>query len=269
MQERDESRAANERSRAAWEANAPYWDERMGEGNDWVERLAWPALTSLLAVREGERILDVACGNGLTSRRLAALGAEVVAFDFSPAMIERARARALEGERIDYRVLDATDEAALLALGEGRFDGALSNMALMDMASIAPLFGALARLLRPGGRFAFTVMHPAFNGAGVTLLAVQPTDGTRDDRRYAVQVTRYLEVGETAGAALAGQPSAQPYFHRSLTALLAPAFEAGLVLDGLEERAFGPQDADERRGPNWANLSQIPPLLAVRLRRPG
>ncbi|MCC6236747.1 MAG: hypothetical protein IT299_04140, partial [Dehalococcoidia bacterium] len=48
----------NAASLAAWEANAAFWDQRMGEGNDWVERLCWPALTRLLDVRAGERILD-------------------------------------------------------------------------------------------------------------------------------------------------------------------------------------------------------------------
>jgi 2-polyprenyl-3-methyl-5-hydroxy-6-metoxy-1,4-benzoquinol methylase len=76
-------RKANEATRQAWNRNAAFWDERMGEGNDFVEVLLWPATERLLGLRPGERVLDVACGNGLTSRRLAALRAAVVAFDFA------------------------------------------------------------------------------------------------------------------------------------------------------------------------------------------
>src|SRR5512145_2367926 len=114
---------ANEETRAVWNRNAAFWDERMGEGNDFVEVLIWPATERLLQLRPGERVLDIACGNGLTTRRLAALGAEVVAFDFAEEMIAHARERTIQHrKRIHYTVLDATDEAALLTLGENQFD---------------------------------------------------------------------------------------------------------------------------------------------------
>ena len=71
---------ANQETRDVWDINAAYWDEYMGEGNDFVELLCWPAIERLLDVSEGSRILDIACGNGLTSRRLAKLGFEVEAF---------------------------------------------------------------------------------------------------------------------------------------------------------------------------------------------
>lgn len=59
----------------------------MGEGNDFVNMLEWPAIERLLQPRKGERLLDIACGNGLTSRRLARTGADGLAFDFSETMI--------------------------------------------------------------------------------------------------------------------------------------------------------------------------------------
>jgi len=170
----EDLRRANEETRETWNQNAAFWDRRMGEGNDFVEVLIWPATERLLELRPGERVLDIACGNGLSSRRLAALGAEVVAFDFAAEMIAYALERTTKhAERIEYLVLDATDEAALLALGEGQFGAALCNMALFDMAEIEPLMRALARLLRPGGRFVFSVLHPCFNSSHLALVAEQ------------------------------------------------------------------------------------------------
>src|SRR5215207_7352442 len=103
----------------AWEANAEVWDARMGdEGNDFFNLLCWPSLVSLLEVQPGHRYLDIACGNGLTSRRLASLGAQVTAFDFSANLIEKARARSIddrEASRITYHVIDATNEQQLLS----------------------------------------------------------------------------------------------------------------------------------------------------------
>src|SRR5512134_1693940 len=105
----------NQISRDAWDANAENWDSRMGdEGNDFFNILCWPVLASFLDVQPDSAILDIACGNGLTSRRLAALGAHVTAFDFSANLIEKAKARPNPDSRISYHVIDAADESALL-----------------------------------------------------------------------------------------------------------------------------------------------------------
>ena len=156
----------------AWNANARFWDERMGEGNDFFNVLVWPAVERLLRPRPGARLLDIACGNGLTSRRLAGLGASVVAVDFSEELIALARERR-HGREIDYRVIDVTDRNALVGLGEAAFEGALCNMALMDIAEVQALMTALASLLRPGGPFVFAPCGNCGAGRGSAAILVQ------------------------------------------------------------------------------------------------
>src|SRR5258706_1357571 len=111
-------RALSAESAAIWDANAEAWDARMGDEGGALQRLlVAPAAERLLALKPGQLILDVACGNGVFSRRLARLGARVVGCDFSAALIERARARAnIDAGHVTYQVADATDEAQLLAL---------------------------------------------------------------------------------------------------------------------------------------------------------
>ncbi len=132
-----EQLSSNEENREAWDANAEVWDAKMADqGNDFVNLLLWPVIQPLLNVQPGQKILDIACGNGLISRRLAALGADMVAIDFSPKLIERAKAR--KSDRIKYQVMDVTNESALMTLGEHAFEAALCNMALFDIADIQP-----------------------------------------------------------------------------------------------------------------------------------
>jgi 2-polyprenyl-3-methyl-5-hydroxy-6-metoxy-1,4-benzoquinol methylase len=264
-------RRANEETRQAWNENAAFWDARMGEGNDFVEVLIWPATERLLALQPRERVLDIACGNGLSSRRMAAMGAEVVAFDFAAEMVAYARTRTeAHVDQIQYLVLDATDEAALLALGEGTFDAALCNMALFDIADIEPLMRALARLLRPGGRFVFSVLHPCFNHAHMVQMAEMEDREGEIVTVYSVKVYGYMTPSIERGVAIEGQPKAQLYFDRPLQALLGSAFEAGFVLDGLEERAFPPDHPPGRNPLAWgANYSEIPPVLVARARLVG
>jgi len=199
--------------RRAWDANAAFWDEQMGEGNDFFNRLVWPAVEKLLAPQKGERLLDVACGNGVTSRRLAHFEASVTALDCSERMIHFARKRAGPVE-IDYRVLDASDRDRLLELGAESFDGALCNMALMDMAEIGPLMRALKSLLRKNGRFVFSVIHPCFNNPATIQTAEVEDRAGAIVTTYSVKISRYLTPFTQIGIAINGQPEAHPCFHR-------------------------------------------------------
>ena len=208
----------------AWNENAAYWDEFMGEGNDFVNVLCWPALERLLAPGPGMRVLDVACGNGLTSRRLGRLGAQVTAFDVSSEMIERAGARTTAADGvITYRLIDAEDDATLLALGAGSFDAALSNMALFDMAAIDPLFASLTWLLKPGGVFVFSLMHPCFNNMHTIRMAEREDRGGELITTYSMKVTAYISPSVRMGLAIPGQQRPHPYFHRPLQMLLGPS----------------------------------------------
>lgn len=257
----------NLHAQTAWNTNAEFWDQRMAEGNDFFNTLIWPSVEKLLYPIAGERLLDAACGNGLTSRRLAHAGASVTAFDFSEEMIHLARKRG-GAASIDYRVVDATDREALLNLGVAVFDAVLCNMALMDLADIRPLMNAVASLLRPNGRFVFSLLHPCFNNPSIVQM------GELEDRAgtlvttYSVKVSRYLTPYSQPGLAMHEQPVPHPYFHRPLSALLAPAFEAGLMLDALEERTFPPENSGGSTPLSWnGRFSEIPPALVGRLRR--
>jgi 2-polyprenyl-3-methyl-5-hydroxy-6-metoxy-1,4-benzoquinol methylase len=251
--------------RDIWDAKAAFWDERMGEGNAFQLQLIGPAVERLLAVRPEEQILDIGCGNGVTSRRLAHLGARVVAIDSSSQFLELARSRSQDlSRRIEYRLVDATDEAQLLALGAGRFDALVCNMVLMDIPVIDPLARAAVRLLRPGGRFVFAVQHPAFNSNAVRLCAESETRGDGIEvTRHAVKLSDYLVVPAGKGPGMPGEPEPHWYFHRPLHELFGAFFRAGFVMDALEEPALTTQDVNPHEL-SWSNLPGIPPVLVAR-----
>ena len=77
-----------------WDGLAGFWDGRMGEGNAFHLALVGPAAERLLGPVDGMEVLDIACGNGQFSRRLANLGALVTAADFSLTFLELGQRRA-------------------------------------------------------------------------------------------------------------------------------------------------------------------------------
>ena len=253
-------------SRDIWDTNAEAWDKRIGGGGGWQSTVVGPTVEKLLDIRPGEWVLDIACGNGIFSRRLAALGAYVVASDFSPKLIEFARSRTTEHtDRLEYHVADATDSDQLLALAgpEGRkFDAAVCNNALMDMPTIEPLFRAVTKMLKPSGRFVFSVMHPCFNGLSISLQAERPDYAL--EPIYSIKVSRYLSAEVTKGLAISEQPVQQYYWHRPLHELLNTAFACGLVMDRIEEPAITVETSTPSLF-TWTNYD-MPPLFFARLR---
>ena len=254
--------------RGIWDRNAAFWDERMGEGNDWHRLLIAPAQERLLALQRDGLVLDVACGNGQFARHMARLGARVLASDVAPQMIEHARVRTTEhADRIEYRVLDGTSREQLLALGERRFDAAVCTMALMDMAAIEPLLAGLSRLLKVGGRFVFSVPHPCFNSMAPRMKKVVEIE-ERDGEiitEYAIKVSSYIRPTVAKGVAMRGQPAAQYYFERPLSLLFEACFRANFALDGLVEPVFELPPRSERPD-SWENYAEIPPVLVARMR---
>jgi len=96
-----------------------------------------------LAPMAGERILDLGCGDGALTEKLAASGAVVVGVDASEDMVRAARARGLDarvmrGERLEF---------------SGEFDAVFSNAALHWMRDQAAVLAGVERALKPGGRF--------------------------------------------------------------------------------------------------------------------
>lgn len=101
-----------------------------------------PAIRLLNPV-QGERILDLGCGDGTLTRELIEAGSTVVAIDREPRMVELAIA-----EGIDARIVDG---AKLSFASE--FDAVFSNAALHYMRPIGDVVAGVARALTPGGRF--------------------------------------------------------------------------------------------------------------------
>jgi SAM-dependent methyltransferase len=164
-------------------------------------------------------------------------------------------------------VIDATDEASMVALGVGQFDAITCTMALMDVPTVAPIFRAVSQLLKDDGRFVYVTAHPAFNSNNpIFVHELIDTDG-QVDHYYAVKLRDYLDVPPIKGAGARGEPNPHYYYHRPMHELLGIAFESGLVLDGLLEPAYPRDNAGKTERLIWDNLWQIPPVMTGRLRK--
>lgn len=107
-----------------------------------VPALGMPVV-ELLAPKQGEHILDLGCGDGVLTEKLAQAGAEVIGIDASAEMVAAANARGLDARVADGEALDFAET----------FDAVFSNAALHWMLDGAAVAAGVYRALRPGGRF--------------------------------------------------------------------------------------------------------------------
>lgn len=140
---------------ARYDDFAGWYEQWIGDGLPLIA-----AHPGVLPSVTGERVLDVACGQGRMSRYLNRLGADVTGVDISAAML--ARARSAGPQDIAYIHADVTRRPTWW---DGRpFGGCTCELALMDIDDLAGTLSTVAAVLRPGGWFVASIVHPCFPG---------------------------------------------------------------------------------------------------------
>jgi len=149
-------------------------------------------------VRSGERVLDVAAGNGNATLAAARRFADVISTDYVPALLDGARLRAdAEGHTIDFKVADAED----LPFGDDAFDVVLSTFGVMFTPDQEMAAHELMRVVRPGGRVALANWTPAsFVGQIFVTLGkhIPPAAGLKPPSRWGTPEWIRSEFGPRA-----------------------------------------------------------------------
>jgi SAM-dependent methyltransferase len=156
---------------ARYDGIADFYDEFVGDELD--DRVS-SALFELAGDVSGLRALELACGQGRVSRELARRGASVVGADISERLLEKARA--LEDREplgIEYLHRDVTAPEQFPAAG---FDLAVCHFGLTDIDDLDGTLATAARVIRPGGAFVFSMVHPCFPGWGKDAPSSWPPD---------------------------------------------------------------------------------------------
>ena len=114
-------------------------------------------LCEALDIRSGQKVLDVAAGNGNVALAAARRWCDVVATDYVPALLERARERA-EAERLDIEFREADAEA--LPFPDGSFDIVVSTFGVMFTPDQDRAAAELIRVCKPGGKIGLANWTP-------------------------------------------------------------------------------------------------------------
>jgi ubiquinone/menaquinone biosynthesis C-methylase UbiE len=234
----------SKRRGARYDEIADLYDDAVGE--DVADPVAMKLL-GLVGDPRGLRILDLACGQGRVSRELARRGAPVVAADVSNALLEKARA-VEESEPLGVKYVQA-DGTSPDALAGETFDGVVCHFGLSDIDDLGAALAMVARVLRPGGWFVLSILHPCFPGWGEDAPSSWPPR-----RGY------YAEgwwLADNSG--FRGKIGAN---HRTLSTYLNALVEHGLAVEHVAEPEPVGEWVDSEPG-----RDPVPVFLVVRCRR--
>ena len=227
-----------------WDTAAESWVDFVRKGKDYYrDELNNPAFFSLLGNVRGQLVLDLACGEGYNTRKLARKDAVVTGVDLSQRLIDLAKIEEAEDRlNIDYRLSDA---ARLKEFPADHFDLVTCFMAMQDIENYEKAISEVRRVLKAKGRFVFSIPHPCFEMIvqdGNRISTNAKYFGVAEDHIH-WKMERLLKPFETTS------------FHRTLTDYSRVLHDNGFLIKRLVE----PQ-------PTKKGLRKHPPLRQVLLR---
>jgi SAM-dependent methyltransferase len=236
---------------SGWDEHAGWWQEHFTEGADpeYEEQIIPLALAEVDAA---PTVLDLGCGEGQISRRLAAAGSSVVGIDLTASQVEEAVRR---GGGPAYLRSSVTS----LPFADGSFDVVLTCLVLEHVDDLDGAMAEMARVVRPGGRVLVFLNHPL----------LQTPDSAWIDDHVLDPPERYWRVGPYLDElAFVDQVEAGVFIrfvHRPLHRYVNTMAAAGLVITGMLEPP--PPAGFLDVAPEYAESQAIPRLMVLRARR--
>ena len=256
---------------ALWNRNAENWTRLSRAGYDvFRDHVNTPAFLELLPDVTGLEGLDLGCGEGTNTRRVAARGARMHAIDVAETFLAYAQATEAEDPR---GIVFQRASATALPFAAARFDFATAFMSLMDLPEQGLALREAWRVLKPGGFLQFSILHPCFNTKRMDWILdaqgrrVGRVVGDYFDPHWGdVEEWTFSAATPEARAALPrDEPFQVPRFDRTLESWLHLVLDAGFALERFAE----PTVSDEALAacPRLYHLRVAPWSLIVATRR--
>jgi len=238
-----------------WDAAAEGWVDFVRTGKDyWRDGVNNPTTFRLIGNVKGKKVLDLACGEGYNTRILARKGAKVTGVDHSQKLIGLAR---MEERReplgIRYYQMNAS---RLSGVSDASFDLVTCFMALHDIENYEDAVAEVSRVLKHGGRFIFSIMHPCFEDIVVSGVRINAAE------RYFGKVQHLIEWHMKR----LRKPFRTVSFHRSLTDYSLVLAKSGLLISRLIEPR--PTKEAMRKHPNLREVLTRPQSIVFETIKP-
>src|SRR3989338_9547159 len=227
----------------SWGKVAEWYDETVEQRGSYQQDLILPNLLRLMEIQKGERILDLACGQGLFARAFYEAGGKVIASDISEELLDIAKKKS--PKEIAYYSAPAH---ALHFLKDGSVDKIAIVLAIQNIENLNETFAECARVLAARGKLYIVLNHPAFRIPKESSWGFSaeggPASGGDESKKKWVQyrrIDRYLSNVNIGIDMHPGRKSGEQTFsfHRPLQTYVKALFKQNLCVRRLEEWSSG------------------------------
>ena len=237
---RPRSHKNHKKTATPWDQAAQWYDSLVGlKGSDFQKEIIMPGAFRMLGLKKAQRVLDLACGQGVFSRYLHQKGMRVTGLDSSRALIRYAVKRSSsaindeEGDAVDPHILKGR-----------KFDAVACLLAIQNMATIDAMMKNVHRWLAPSGRLVLVMTHPCFR------IPRQTHWGWDEEKKamyrrvdlYSTEIKIPILTPPMRGSEVYTQT-----YHRSLQSYFQSLSQVGLQVDSLEEWASNKNSEPGRR----------------------
>lgn len=214
------------KNETSWSGVAQWYDDYLQDEDTYQAKVIAPNLMRILDIKKGERVLDVACGQGYFTREALKYTDKVVGADISKELVARAKAQT------PGATFFATPASTLSFAKDGEYDAALCVLALQNIEDIGAVFKEVRRVLTPGGRFVFVLNHPTFR-----VLKRSSWGWDEEAKTQYRRIDGYLSAAKVAVDMAPGKTkkSDTVSYHRSLQDFFKALHGAGFSVARLEE----------------------------------
>lgn len=244
----------------SWNSVAGWYDDMLEAGGTYQSDLMLPNVMRLLGLKKGERVLDLACGQGFFSREFFKAGASVTGVDLSNNLVALAERQSPK----DIRFVAAPADR-LSFLPDGSMDAVACISAIQNIKNVAGVFAESFRILKKGGRMLLVMNHPAFR------IPKRSSWGFDEEKKIQYRrVDEYISESESAITMNPGSTVSETTvsFHHPLQFYFKALAKAGFAVTRFEEWTSNKQSQPGPRA-NVENKArkEFPLFLALEARR--
>lgn len=245
----------------SWNKVAGWYDELLKNDDSYQAKVILPNLLRFLDLKKGEKVYDLACGQGYFANIFAHVGAEVVASDLSKKLIETAKKDSKE--KISFYI---TPAHRAQFLKDNSIDTIVVVLAIQNIENVNEVFAECKRILKKDGRMVLVLNHPAFR-------VPQASDWHFEEGVQSRIVSKYLSESKLSIDMTPGEKNPKKKittisFHRSLQYYVKLFSKNGLAVTRLEEwishkqSGTGPRQIAEDKA-----RKEIPMFMCLEVRK--
>lgn len=247
----------NKPNRGSWEGASKWYSKITGDkGHYYHDHLVLPGVLKMLDLKPGDKLLDLACGNGVLAKRISN-GVDYTGFDISRSLIEDAR-QSVNKKNFNFFVGDVTEP---LQPNIKEYSHATVILAIQNIKNPVKVFENASRHLVKGGRLVIVMNHPMFRIPRQTMWETDVNNKIQYRR-----VNRYLSPLEIPINIHPGQTNSPITwdFHFPLSTYSKWLNESGFSIDLIEEWVSDKESEGKMAKSENRARNEIPLFMALK-----